>query len=218
VVDRVAVPRRELLLVWVIDVSGSMFAGEHIESINSTMEEVLAALRDDVTATPGIDIVTRVLTFAEDTRWQGPPVPLQAYRWREVDAQGGALSELGRAVDAVTAFLEDRAASAASAPPVVVLLSDGRYTDIRRAFEDALADLLATAPGASAVRAAIAIGTDDAVDREALAAFASSDEHVLSTLRAPMIVLWLQQFSATLGPGPAQTPGARPDTEPPAAV
>lgn len=185
-------------MVWMIDVSGSMAPHGHIESVNHTMSEVFAYLRAGHGGPAAGPVTTTVLTFAESTRWVLPPTPMSDATWQPLQAQPRGLSELGLAIDAVSGYLRRRVEDVPSGRPVVVLLSDGRYTDTTRPFGEALRAFTATEVGAASVRVAVGIGERGDVDRDALGRFASSAGQLLATAEATRIVTWLQQLSTTL--------------------
>lgn len=84
----VEVPRRTMVLFFLIDTSGSM-AGSKIGTVNSAIEEVIPELKDLSENNADAQIKIAALAFSTGARWiEGAPVSSENYRWNYLNASG----------------------------------------------------------------------------------------------------------------------------------
>lgn len=152
--DPTALARRQLQVMFALDCSGSM-QGDRIASLNYAMRTALPELADVAAENPEIDVKVRVLRFADQAEWQGDAASAGDYVWRDLAADGE--TNMGAAMRVLARALGPEEMRGRQLPPVIVLASDGLPTDD---FEDALAEFFGAQFADSAVRVAIAIGTD----------------------------------------------------------
>jgi uncharacterized protein YegL len=188
--------RRQMVLFFVIDTSGSM-AGTKIGSVNTAISEVLPELKD----IGGSDVELKIacLQFSSGCQWMHPsPIAVEDFRWNNVAASG--VTDLGAACRELAGKMsKDKFLSApsASVAPAIFLMSDGEPTDD---YEGGLAVLLQNRWFKNAIKAAIAIGND--ANQDALTKFTGSSEAVL-TVHTPEALKKMIRFvtvtSSTIG-------------------
>lgn len=171
------VPRRTMVLFFLVDTSGSM-EGEKISSLNVAIQEVLPYIKDISTTNADAQIKVAALEFSSGTEWMYPqPMDVNDFIWRDLEAGGltclgEACVELNNKLSASHGFMNEAAGSFA---PAIVLFSDGEPTDdYKRGFEKLKNNNWFKA----AIKVAIAIGDDS--DQNILAEFTSNKEAVLT--------------------------------------
>ncbi|MEM7568562.1 MAG: VWA domain-containing protein [Pseudomonadota bacterium] len=162
--DLGALARRQLHVIIMLDCSGSM-AGDRIASLNYALRSSVPELKEVAQENPEIEVLVRVLRFADTAEWMlEKPVPVADWVWEDVSAGGD--THLGAGLEAVRAGLNKETMPGRQLPPVIVLASDGYPSD---AFEEGLAAFQSNDFAKAAVRMAIAIGGD--ADLEVLQMF-----------------------------------------------
>jgi len=161
--DPTAIARRQLQVMFALDCSGSM-QGDRMASLNYAMRTALPELSEVAGENPEIDVRVRVLRFADQAEWQGDATSAGDFVWQDLAA--GGETNMGAAMRLLGRALSPEEMQGRQLPPVIVLASDGLPTDD---FDDALAEFFGSPFADSAVRVAIAIGTD--ADTEALDRF-----------------------------------------------
>lgn len=156
--DPMAIARRQLQVMFALDCSGSM-QGDRIASLNYAMRTALPELADVAAENPEIDVRVRVLRIADEAEWQSEAASAADYAWSDLAA--GGETNMGAALRLLGKALSPEEMKGRQLPPVIVLASDGLPTDD---YDEALADFFAAAFAESAVRVAIAIGTDADLD------------------------------------------------------
>lgn len=154
---------RQLHVVWLIDQSGSMNPDGNIQAINTAIRETLPHIRRLADSEPLIDVSMRVLGFADGCGWiVHAPQAVQTLRWVDVPPVERGLSEFGVALNEVNRSLTGREfLTPADPPPVVVVLSDGLWTDTQQPPAHTAIDQFDTgAVSMQSPRIAIAIGRD----------------------------------------------------------
>lgn len=147
--------RPELHIFFIVDCSGSMW-GEKIASLNYAMRSALPALKAAAADHPNNDTFVRVMRFADTPAWVNEPdIPVAQFEWQDLSA--GGETSLGAALDQLASALSDDALAQPQLPPVIILMSDGLPTDDVNA---GIERLKSTTHGASAIRIAVAIGSD----------------------------------------------------------
>lgn len=156
--DPTAIARRQLQVMFALDCSGSM-QGDRMASLNYAMRTALPELTDVAGENPEIDVRVRVLRFADEAEWQSDSASAADYVWSDLAA--GGETNMGAALRLLGKTLTPEEMKGRQLPPVIVLASDGLPTDD---FDDALGEFFAAPFAESAVRVAIAIGTDADLD------------------------------------------------------
>ncbi len=126
----VEVPRRTMVLFFVVDTSGSM-RGAKIGTVNSAIEEIVPEIRDISETNADAQIKVATLSFSTGARWiDSAPVAAENFRWNYLDASG--VTDLGEACIQLNeklsrnAFMSDATGSFA---PAIFLMSDGEPPD-----------------------------------------------------------------------------------------
>jgi len=158
---------RPLHFILLADCSGSMQVNAKIEALNRAIRETLPHMRKAALENTDATVLVRTICFSNGAKWHDPtPTPIDQYRWVDVQAIKGGMTDMGQALRLVAEEMRSLAASEKVLRPVLVLVTDGHPTDD---FESGLQALLATPLGKKAVRIAIAIGDD--ADQEPLQDF-----------------------------------------------
>jgi len=179
-----AIPRKSIVLFFLIDTSGSM-SGSKIGAVNAAIEEVIPELRDISASNADAEVKIAALEFSDNAEWitgEGP-VPVDNFHWRYVDAcgntaMGSAFKKLNEKLS-TKGYMKEAFGSYA---PVVFLLSDGEPTDD---FAGGLAELKQNKWFNAAIKVAVAIGDD--ANKKRLAEFTGSTESVLEVHGAAML-------------------------------
>jgi uncharacterized protein YegL len=165
--------RRQMVLFFIIDTSGSM-EGAKIGAVNTAVREVLPELKE----IGGSDVELKIacLKFSSGFEWMYPaPVPVESFQWNNVSAEG--VTDLGAACKELAVKMHRDAflsAPSASVAPALFLMSDGEATD---EYDAGLAALQQNDWYKYATKVAVAIGDDANVDE--LAKFTGNKEAVL---------------------------------------
>ena len=170
-----AIPRKSMVLFFLIDTSGSM-SGSKIGAVNTAIEEVIPELKDISANNADAELKIAAMEFATTVSWIGnEPVAVDSFFWRYVDAGGNtSMGEACRKLNdalSIKTFMQDAVGSFA---PVIILLSDGEPTDD---FDGGLAELKKNNWFKAAIKVAVAIGDD--ANKNRLAQFTGSIESVL---------------------------------------
>jgi len=182
--DKIEIPRRTMVLFFVIDTSGSM-GGSKIGSVNTAIEEVIPAIKEVSDENADAQIKIAALEFSSGATWLTPSGPVEAdqFRWNYLEAAG--VTDLGAACKALNdklstkAFMQEATGSFA---PAIFLLSDGEPTDDWRG---GLAALKQNNWFKTGIKCAIAIG--DEANKDVLKEFTGSMEAVLEVHNAAML-------------------------------
>jgi len=171
-----AIPRKTMVLFFLIDTSGSM-SGSKIGAVNTAIDEVIPELKDVSAANADAQLKIAVLEFDNSARWLtgDEPVHIDSFCWKYAEAGGNtalgdACIKLNNALSVKT-FMQDAVGSFA---PVIILLSDGEPTD---EYERSLEELKKNNWFKASIKAAVAIGND--ANKDCLARFTGSLESVL---------------------------------------
>jgi uncharacterized protein YegL len=154
-----AVPRKTMVLFFVIDTSGSM-AGFKIGSVNQAIDEVIPEIKDISATNADAQIKIAVLQFDSGCRWitSSGPIEAEQFHWNQISAQGvtdfgSACKELGSKLS-TKEYMKEASGSFA---PAIILLSDGEPTDN---WQPALDQLKQNSWFKSAIKVALAVGDD----------------------------------------------------------
>jgi len=182
--DKIEIPRRTMVLFFVIDTSGSM-DGSKIGAVNTAIEEVIPAIREVSEENADAQIKIAALEFSSGASWitKSGPVPAEQFRWNYLQAAG--VTDLGAACKnlndklSTKEFMQEATGSFA---PAIFLLSDGDPTDD---WQRGLETLRQNNWFRAAVKVAIAIGDD--ANKSVLKEFTGSMEAVLEVHNAAML-------------------------------
>jgi len=171
-----AIPRKSMVLFFLIDTSGSM-SGSKIGAVNTAIEEVIPELKEISANNADAYVKIAAMEFESSASWLtgNEPVPVDNFLWKYVDAGGStalgdACIKLNDALSVKT-FMREAVGSFA---PAIILLSDGEPTDD---FEGSLIELKKNNWFKAAIKVAVAIGND--ANKNCLAQFTGSMESVL---------------------------------------
>jgi uncharacterized protein YegL len=184
-ISNVPIPRRTMVLFFLVDSSGSM-AGDKIGQVNSSIEEVIPDLRDLSSGNADAQIKIAVLEFSSGAKWLTPsgPIEVELFDWNDIYASGvtdlgDALKKLNEKLSTSKGFMKEATGSFA---PAIFLLSDGGPTDD---YKHGIDTLRQNNWFKKAIKVAVAVGHD--ADKSVLAEFTGSDEAVLEVHNGPML-------------------------------
>jgi uncharacterized protein YegL len=172
----IPIPRRPMVLFFVVDTSGSM-AGSKIGTTNRVIHEILFELRDISEDCPTDQIKIAVLEFSSGAKWMyDKPIEVENFHWNDLQA-GGDVSDFGEACKMLNQKLSHSQflqSFAGMYVPEIILFSSGRPTDNYKKELDALKN---NEWFEAAIK--IAVMTGDDANREVLAEFTENRECVL---------------------------------------
>ena len=182
--DTVPIPRKTMVLFFIVDTSGSMM-GSKIGEVNSAIEEVLPELKELSESNADAQIKIAVLEFSSGARWLTPggPIEVENYFWNDLNASG--VTDFGDACIQLNEKLSTKAfmqEATGSFAPALFLLSDGGPTDDYKSGIDALKQ---NNWFKKAIKVAVAIGAD--ADKSVLEEFTGSREAVLEVHTPAML-------------------------------
>lgn len=187
----VEVPRRTMVLFFVVDTSGSM-GGAKIGTVNSAIEEIVPELKDISETNADAQIKVATLAFSTGAHWvDSAPVAAENFRWNYLDANG--VTDLGEACNQLNdklsrnAFMSDATGSFA---PAIFLMSDGEPTDN---YKHGLDKLKQNNWFKKAIKVAVAIGDD--ANKTVLADFTGNSEAVITVHTPEALKKWIQFVS-----------------------
>jgi len=173
--DATEIPRREMVLIFVADTSGSM-SGNKIQSVNQAVKEVIPMLDEISNTNPDAKIKIAALSFSSGVKWMyDQPKNASEFVWQ--DLQSGGLTDFGAACEELNTKLSRREfmqSDTGGFAPVVLLMSDGEPTDN---YEKSISELSENKWFKNAIKIAIAIGDD--VNTDVLKEFTGSIESVV---------------------------------------
>ncbi len=189
--DVVEIPRRTMILFFVVDTSGSM-QGSKIGTVNAAIEEIIPELKDISETNADAQIKIATLTFSRGAKWiVSEPVNVERFRWDYLVAEG--VTDLGAACKELNEklsknqFMSDATGSFA---PAIFLLSDGEPTDN---YKEELEKLKQNNWFKKAIKVAIAIGEE--ANKLVLSDFTGSDESVVTVYNTATLKKWVQFVS-----------------------
>jgi uncharacterized protein YegL len=179
--DKIEIPRRTMVLFFVIDTSGSM-DGSKIGAVNAAIEEIIPEIRGVSDENADALIKIAALEFSSGARWitSNGPVEADQFNWNFLEAAG--VTDFGAACKTLNEKLSTKAfmqEATGSFAPAIFLLSDGEPTDDWQRY---LADLKKNNWFKAAVKVAVAIGDD--ANKDVLKEFTGTMEAVLETRNA----------------------------------
>ena len=187
----VEVPRRTMVLFFVVDISGSM-NGAKIGTVNSAIEEIVPELKDISESNADAQIKVAVLTFSTGAKWvDSAPIEAEKFRWNNLSANG--VTDLGEACVQLNEKLSKDAfmgEATGSFAPAIFLLSDGEPTDN---YQYGLEKLKKNNWFKKAIKVAVAIGDD--ANQKVLAEFTGNVESVITVHTPEALKKWIQFVS-----------------------
>ena len=192
--DKIEIPRRTMVLFFVIDTSGSMDVSK-IGSVNTAIEEVIPAVREVSDENSDAQIKIAALEFSSGATWitKNGPIEADQFRWNYLEAAG--VTDFGAACKTLNEKLSTKAfmqEATGSFAPAIFLLSDGDPTDD---WQKQLSELKQNNWFKAAVKVAIAIGED--ANKDVLKEFTGSMEAVLEVHNAAMLKKMIKFVSVT---------------------
>ena len=187
----VEIPRRTMILFFVVDISGSM-SGSKIGTVNTAIEEIIPELKDISETNADAQIKIATLVFSTGAHWiEQAPIVAENFRWNYLDANG--VTDLGEACLQLNeklsrnAFMSDTTGSFA---PAIFLLSDGEPTDN---YKYGLEKLQKNNWFKKAIKVAVAIGED--ANKTVLSDFTGNTEAVITVHTPEALKKWIQFVS-----------------------
>jgi len=182
--DAIKIPRRTMVLFFVVDTSGSM-KGSKIKAVNEAIKEVIPAIKKISDENADAQIKIAVLEFSSGVRWvtSNGPEELDQFHWSDLETDG--VTDLGAACKALNEKLSTKAfmkEATGSFAPTIFLLSDGAPTDD---WKGGLAMLKQNNWFKVAIKIAVAIG--DEAKKDILKEFTGLMEGVLETHKAEIL-------------------------------
>ncbi len=191
ILDSVSIPRRTMVLFFLVDTSGSM-DGDKIGAVNEAIREVLPEIKAISAENADALIKIAVLDFSSGARWlYNTPIEADQFAWNNLEA--GGLTDMGVAFNMLndklsrTQFMADAVGSYA---PAIFMMSDGEPTD---EYKKGLVELRRNKWFKVAIKVAVAIGSD--ANTEILKEFTGNDECVL-TVRTPAALKKMIRFAS----------------------
>lgn len=174
-IGTVEIPRKTMVLFFVVDTSGSMM-GDKIGALNDAIRETVPDLKDLSENNADAKIKIATLQFDSKVEWLNTePIDSENFVWNDLQASG--LTSLGAALMelkdklSLKKFMKEAVGSFA---PVIILLSDGAPTDD---YKLALDEIKKNNWFKHAIKVAIAIGND--ADKTVLAEVVGNTEAVI---------------------------------------
>jgi len=179
-----AVPRKTMVLFFIIDTSGSM-NGSKIGSVNVAIEEVVPDIGEISKKNADAQIKIAALQFDSGCRWITSSGPIEAdkFRWNYIDAQG--VTDFGAACKELNQKLSTKefmSEATGSYAPAIILLSDGEPTDD---WQSELNNLKQNNWFKNGIKIALAVGDD--ANHDVLEQFTGNSESVLEVHNHAML-------------------------------
>lgn len=189
--DVVEVPRRIMVLFFLVDTSGSMY-GTKIGTVNTAIEEIIPELKDLSENNADAEIKIATLAFSTGAKWiNSQPISAENFKWDHLEAMGS--TDLGEACKQLNEKLSKNAfmsEATGSFAPAIFLLSDGDPTDN---YKYGLDKLKENNWYKKAIKVAIAIGDD--VNKDVLEEFTGNKEAVITVHTPEILKKWIQFVS-----------------------
>lgn len=189
--DVVEVPRRTMVLFFLVDTSGSMYETK-IGTVNTAIEEIIPELKDLSENNADAEIKIATLAFSTGAKWiNSQPISAENFKWDHLEAMGS--TDLGEACKQLNEKLSKNAfmsEATGSFAPAIFLLSDGDPTDN---YKYGLDKLKENNWYKKAIKVAIAIGDD--VNKDVLEEFTGNKEAVITVHTPEILKKWIQFVS-----------------------
>lgn len=175
------VQKRELVIFYVLDTSGSMNDDGKIGVLNEAMRETTEVLADVARSNESAEMKIAIMAFNSGAKWvtmESGPEYLKDFIWDDLKA--GGLTDLGEALKELNRKLnknEFLRSDTGQFVPVIIFMSDGYPTDN---WEKALEELNASNKFfAKSTKIAFAMGEE--ADKKVLSKVTGNSEAVLQT-------------------------------------
>jgi len=189
--DAVSIPRRTMVLFFLVDTSGSM-SGDKIGAVNEAIREVLPEINDISSENADAQIKIAVLDFSSGAHWiYDKPVEADQFVWNNLEV--GGLTDMGVAFKMLneklsrTEFMSDITGSYA---PAIFMMSDGAPTDD---YKKELEELRKNKWFKVGIKVAVAIGDD--ANTDILKEFTGNEECVVK-VRTPESLRKMIRFAS----------------------
>lgn len=189
--DAVSIPRRTMVLFFLVDTSGSM-TGDKIGAVNEAIREVIPEIKDISSENADAQIKIAVLDFSSGARWlYERPIDADQFVWNNLEA--GGLTDMGIAFNMLNEklsrneFMGDITGSYA---PAIFMMSDGAPTD---EYKKGLEELRKNNWFKVGIKVAVGIGADANLD--VLEEFTGNKECVILT-RSPEALRKMIRFAS----------------------
>lgn len=160
---------RQLPVILLADISGSMSGNGKIQSLNFAIREMIESLSQE--SHVSVEINLAIITFGGQAKIHTPLSNIRNITWVDMTANGS--TPMGAALQLVTTMFQDKTViSGRDYRPTIVLVSDGQPTDD---YQSALQTLLRDERASKGFRMALAIGDD--ADKAVLQAFLADEEN-----------------------------------------
>ena len=189
--DVVEVPRRTMVLFFLVDTSGSMY-GTKIGTVNTAIEEIIPELKDLSENNADAEIKIATLAFSTGAKCiDSQLLSAENFKCDHLEAMGS--TDLGEACKQLNEKLSKNAfmsEATGSFAPAIFLLSDGDPTDN---YKYGLDKLKENNWYKKAIKVAIAIGDD--VNKDVLEEFTGNKEAVITVHTPEILKKWIQFVS-----------------------
>jgi len=191
-IDKEEIPRRTMVLFFIVDTSGSM-EGSKIGAVNTAIREVIPEIVEISNENADALIKIAALEFSSGARWitANGPVEVDKFNWNNVDAVGttdfGAMCRALNEKLSSKAFMKEATGSYA---PALFLLSDGEPTDD---WKKGLELLKQNNWYKAAIKIALAIG--DEANKDVLVEFTGTKETVIEVHNSKVLGKMIQFVS-----------------------
>lgn len=193
ILETESVPRRTMVLFFIVDTSGSM-GGAKIGAVNQAIREVLPMLDDISSENADAEIKIAVLDFSSGCNWMYDEAkPASEFIWQDREASG--LTDLGETCIELNSKLsrnEFMQSATGSFAPVLILLSDGEPTDN---FHGGVGKLKENKWYKAGIKIAIAIGDD--ANKDILKEFTGNIESVIEVHNVDALKTLIRTVSVT---------------------
>ena len=192
--------KRAMVVFFIIDISGSM-KGNRIQAVNDAIRNLIPELKKREASNTNAEIRVAILEFSSNANWRTPaPVPVSSFNYDEITYVGGgtnfskAFSELNKKLSR-NEFLRS---SAGSYTPLIILMTDGKPSDIAL-YKEELIKLKKNSWFQYATKAGIAIeeGALSPECRKVLLEFTGNESMVLLASNTNVLAKQIQLVTLT---------------------
>ncbi len=184
---------RPLHFIFIADCSTSMKHSGKMDALNQAIRDALPDMRRVADENPNAEVLVRAIAFSSGAHWVNTTaLPVNEFEWQDLEASG--VTDLGAAIELLSAELKIPPMSERALPPVLVLISDGMPTDD---YQKAFDELFKLPWGIKAVKLAIGIGKG--ISEKTLKKFINNDEiDVLKADRAEALTEYIKWASTAV--------------------
>lgn len=191
-----SVPRKAMTIFYVLDTSGSM-GGTPIATLNSAMEETIAALKQQAKSNGDAQLKIAVLEFNSGCKWLNPsgPEDMEDFMWEELSA--GGLTDVGAALLELDSKLSRKAflnSITGNYLPIIIFMTDGYATD-PDVYPKALTQIRENKWFRRAIKIGFALGDDP--DKKMISEVVGNSEAVINTSDLSLFSKLIKYVSVT---------------------